>query len=65
MGQKSKNAGKKKQMPPKKKVSCIPKHTAFRVTDTPEANCVFRELLENSVQKRFLNFIKNVEYTES
>ena len=45
MGQKSKNAGKKKHAPPKAKVSCIPKDTAFRLTDTPEAHRAFRELL--------------------
>jgi len=45
MGQKAKNAGKKKQAPAKVKVCCIPRDTAFKITDTPEAHYTLRELL--------------------
>ncbi len=47
MGQKSKNAGKKKNAPPKAKVSCTPRDTTFRVTDTPEAYNALRELVSS------------------
>ena len=48
MGQKAKNAGKKKQMPPKKKVSCLPRDLTFKISDTPEAHYAFRELFSSS-----------------
>jgi len=47
MGQKAKNAGKKKQMPPKAKVSTLPK-TAIKISDTLEAEYAFRELMSIS-----------------
>lgn len=43
MGQKSKNAGKKKQMPAKAKVSCLP-HNRYLCSSTPEARKAFLDI---------------------
>ena len=52
MGQKAKNAGKKKQMPPKAKVSCVPKNL-ITCSDTPEAHEAIRELIMDYTSSGF------------